>query len=104
MNLDHADILAFSKIIYMCHSPRYSYRMLPNHYEVEEVARIRRGEAMQRVRQDRLRRAPDQPHAPHDDGGPAKAGWSTSAFGQLSRRLSAWFKRDTRLPTRSFSD
>jgi hypothetical protein len=78
--------------------------MLPNHYEVEEVSRMRRDEAMQRVRLDRLSQTSDQQHRQQANGQASQSEWGAGVFGQLRRRLSAWFKRDNRLPTRSFTE
>jgi hypothetical protein len=82
-------ILAFSKIIYLFSPSRYPDRVLPNHYEVEEVSRIRREEATQRALHERLSRAPEQP----DGRRWAKSRSDMGVFGGLRQRLALLFKR-----------
>jgi hypothetical protein len=73
--------------------------MLPNHYEVEEVSRIRRDEAVQQATHDRMRRDLKR----HDDR-VLTVERGSRPLGRLRRRLAVLFKRNERLPARSLTD
>lgn len=69
--------------------------MLPNHYEVEEVSRIRREEAAQQAARDRLS------HEPKGQGShSARRAGGASFFGGLRQRITVLFKRGERRSAR----
>ena len=74
--------------------------MPPNHFEVEEVSRIRRDEAMQQAMHGRLGRIQTQ----QDSNRLLKVERSTNTFGWLRQRLAFFFKRDACTSTRSVTD
>lgn len=72
--------------------------MLPNHYEVEEVSRIRREEATQHAARDRLRH--DANEANQQGRHSARRAGSASMIGELRQRLTMLFKRGERRSAR----